>query len=76
MATHASFLAWRISGMGEPGGLPSRGHTESDTAEVTYEQQQQQHLGGEQQSKGTLANCSATWLAVSGFMVMGLVLGV
>ena len=35
MATHSSVLAWRIPGMGEPGGLPSRGHTESDTTEVT-----------------------------------------
>ena len=25
MATHASVLAWRIPGMGEPGGLPSTG---------------------------------------------------
>ena len=25
MATHASVLAWRIPGMGEPGGLPSMG---------------------------------------------------
>ena len=25
MATHSSVLAWRISGMGEPGGLPSLG---------------------------------------------------
>ena len=25
MATHSSFLAWRIPGMGEPGGLPSLG---------------------------------------------------
>ena len=31
--------------------------------------------GGEQESKGTQENCSATWLAVSGFMVMGLVSG-
>ena len=31
--------------------------------------------GGEQQSKGTQENCSAMWLAVSGFMVMGLVSG-
>ena len=23
MATHSSILAWRIPGMGEPGGLPS-----------------------------------------------------
>ena len=28
--------------------------------------------GGEQQGKGTQENCSATWLTVSGFMVMGL----
>ena len=25
MATHSSVLAWRITGMGEPGGLPSMG---------------------------------------------------
>ena len=25
MATHSSVLAWRIPGMGEPGGLPSVG---------------------------------------------------
>ena len=25
MAPHPSDLAWRIPGMGEPGGLPSRG---------------------------------------------------
>ena len=25
MATHSSFLAWRIPGMAEPGGLPSMG---------------------------------------------------
>ena len=33
----------------------------------------QGHLGGEQEGKGTQENCSAAWLAVSGFMVMGLV---
>ena len=27
MATHSSVLAWRIPGMGEPGGLPSMGST-------------------------------------------------
>ena len=37
MATHSSFLAWRIPGMGEPGGLPSMGlhrveHDSSDLA--------------------------------------------
>ena len=35
MGTHSSILAWRIPGMGEPGGLRLRGHTDSDTTEVT-----------------------------------------
>ena len=35
MATHSSVLAWRIPGTGEPGGCRLRGHTESDTTEVT-----------------------------------------
>ena len=33
------------------------------------------HLGGEQEGKGTQENCSDAWLAVLGFMVMGLVSG-
>ena len=40
MATHSSVLAWRIPGTGEPGRLPSVGHTESDTTEETQQQQQ------------------------------------
>ena len=39
MATHSGFLAWRISGMEEPGGLLSMGSHKSDTTEVTYQQQ-------------------------------------
>ena len=35
MATHSSVLAWRIPGTGEPGGLSSRGRTESDTTDTT-----------------------------------------
>ena len=35
MATHSSVLAWRIPGMGEPGGCRLWGHTESDMTEVT-----------------------------------------
>ena len=35
MVTHSSILAWRIPRMGEPGGLPSLGRTESDTTEAT-----------------------------------------
>ena len=30
MATHSSILAWRIPGMGEPGGLPSMGSQRVD----------------------------------------------
>ena len=30
-------------------------------------------LGGKQKGKGTQKDCSATWLTLSGFMVMGLV---
>ena len=39
MATRSRVLAWRIPGMGEPGGLPSMGCTESDTTEATQQQQ-------------------------------------
>ena len=35
MATHSSVLAWRIPGMGEPGGCRLWGHTESGTTEAT-----------------------------------------
>ena len=35
MATHSSVLAWRIPGMGEPGGCHLWGRTELDTTEVT-----------------------------------------
>ena len=41
MATHASVLAWRIPGTGEPGGLPSVGshrvgHDRSDLAAIIF----------------------------------------
>ena len=39
MATHSSVLAWRIPGTGEPVGCHLWGHTESDTTEVTQQQQ-------------------------------------
>ena len=35
MATHSSVLAWRIPGMGEPGGCRLWGRRESDSIEVT-----------------------------------------
>ena len=40
MATHSSILAWRIPGMGEPGGLPSMGSQELDMTEAMQQQQQ------------------------------------
>ena len=44
MAAHSSVLAWRIPGMGEPGGLPSVGshrvaHDGSDSAAAAAEHQ-------------------------------------
>ena len=39
MATHSSVLAWRISGTGEPDGLPSMESTESNTTDMTQQQQ-------------------------------------
>ena len=35
METHSSILAWRIPGMGEPGGLPSMWSHRADTTEAT-----------------------------------------
>ena len=35
MATRSNVLAWKIPGTMEPNGLPSWGHTESDTTEAT-----------------------------------------
>ena len=40
MATHSTLLAWIIRGTGEPGGLLLWDRTESDTIEVTQQQQQ------------------------------------
>ena len=40
MTTHSSVLAWRIPGMGEPGGCRLWGRTESDMTEATQQQQQ------------------------------------
>ena len=41
LATYSSILAGRVPWTEEPGGLRSRGHTESDVTEAT--QQEQQH---------------------------------
>ena len=58
MATHSSVLAWRIPGMGHPGWLPSMGSRESDTTEVTQQQQQQ-----------LLAHCLQGYLKELGFQI-------
>ena len=49
MATHSSVLAWRVPGMGEPGGLPSMGshrvgHNWSDLAAVAAVTNDGDHL--------------------------------
>ena len=41
MSTHSSVLAWRIPGTGSLVGCHPWGRTESDTTEVTQQQQQQ-----------------------------------
>ena len=41
MATHSSVLAWRIPGTGSLEGCRLWGHTESDTTEVTQQQQEE-----------------------------------
>ena len=38
MVTHSSVLAWKTPGTEEPGAYSPRGHTESDTEEVTKQQ--------------------------------------
>ena len=48
MATHSSVLAWRIPGMGEPGGLPSMGshrvgHDRSDLAAAAAAGRNEKH---------------------------------
>ena len=43
MATDSSVLAWRILGTGSLVGCRLRSLTESDTTEVTQQQQEQQH---------------------------------
>ena len=53
MATHSSVLAWRILGMGEPGGLPSMGshrigHDWSDLAAAETRSLHQSHQLGKQ----------------------------
>ena len=66
MATHSSVLAWRIPGMGEPGGCRLWGHTELDTTKVTQHacmhwrrkwQPTPVFLPGESQGQRSLVGC-------------------
>ena len=62
MATHSSVLAWRIPGMGEPGGLLSMGshrvgHNWRDLAEAEE---------GKGEGNGNPVNGGAWWAAVHG----------
>ena len=86
MATHSSILAWRIPMLQEEGPLPGPkigllsntqkwivwGDTCADKARAFIGKG---CPGGEQEGEGTQEDSSVTWLAVSGFMVMGLVSG-
>ena len=60
MATHSSALAWRIPGMGEPGGLPSMGshgvrHDWSDLAAAVWWWRAQHYSQNAQSSVWTLS---------------------
>ena len=50
MATHSSVLAWRITGTGEPGGLPSMGS----------------HRVGQQQQKEQITNIKLGLMSYAG----------
>ena len=58
MATHSSVLAWRIPGMGEPGGLPSMGshrvgHDWSDLAAAAGDNREEGCSQGRKEAKET-----------------------
>ena len=67
MATHSSVLAWRIPGMGEPGGLPSMGshrvrHNWSNLAAVAAaEENRGENLHNTGLGSDFLATTSKEW---------------
>jgi len=70
MATHSSVLAWRIPGMGEPGGLPSMGshragHDWSNLA-VAAARHHQAHSQNKGLSRASPAHPPAWWKAGEG----------
>ena len=78
-------LSWLpvVVGRGAPSRAPRAGSCLTLRKELSTEMRADKardfigrwHLDGEQQGKGTQENCSAMWLTVSGFMLMGLVYG-
>ena len=75
MATHSSVLAWRIPGMGEPGGLPSTGshrvgHNWSDLAAAWMlgeDVERVGHIWNTAPLQKRKTECSVMWLAASSF---------
>ena len=75
-ATHSSVLAWRIPGMGEPGGLQSMGSLESDRTERLHFHFSLSCTG---EGNGNPLQCSClenprdggAWWAVGGLPSMG-----
>ena len=69
MATHSTVLAWRIPGMGEPGGLPSMGlhrvwHDWSDLAAAEDTGQEEQNVRG----RGWYdSSCTKEWDQMNGY---------
>ena len=62
MATYSSVLAWRIPGMGEPGGLPSMGshrvgHDWSDLAAAAAHNDKFNNIGGKTKHLHGYAKC-------------------
>ena len=72
-----------VAGKGDPFQSPREGSflaLRNELSEETHVLTKQDfiwkgHLGGEQEGKGTQENCSAAWLTMLGFMMMGLVSG-
>ena len=74
MVTHSSVLAWRIPGLGEPGGLPSMGshrvgHDGSDLAAAAVPSSQ---TVGKENIKDT---CKDSVAKGEGVLVLGLLAG-
>ena len=62
MATHSSVLAWRISGMGEPGGLPSMGshrvgHDSSYLAAAAAQEQRGGYAEAQREELSVVLQC-------------------